>query len=73
MGTAVSQFGAGANLRGNSFRRGLRSADAEVALELVATPYADSPASPVDIDGVVPRERSEASARALNVVVALFA
>lgn len=70
MGTAVSHFGTATTSRGNGFDYGKTGAVADVALELVATPYSDSPLRLIGADEVIPRERSELVSRALNVTVA---
>ncbi|HEY9230237.1 MAG TPA: sugar transferase [Gemmatimonadaceae bacterium] len=73
MGTAVSHFGATTTSSGKVFEYGRGGAVADVALELLPTPYADTSLSLVETDQVFPAERSESLARALNVVVASLA
>jgi lipopolysaccharide/colanic/teichoic acid biosynthesis glycosyltransferase len=72
MGTAVSHFGAATRPRprGSAIEFG---GSADVALELVPTPFADSAIYSAGQDDVIPRERSEVLSRALNVSVAAVA
>lgn len=73
MGTAVSHFGTTTTSGGNGFDHGRVRKSGEVALDLVPTPFADTSLRLVASDEVFPRERSEMSARVLNVVVSAVA
>jgi lipopolysaccharide/colanic/teichoic acid biosynthesis glycosyltransferase len=73
MGTAVSHFGATTTSSGNAFDYGRGMAAADVALDLVPTPFENAQLSLVETDQVYPAERSERLARALNVMVAAVA
>jgi lipopolysaccharide/colanic/teichoic acid biosynthesis glycosyltransferase len=71
MGTAVSHFGTTKPSRGNAVEFGTATARADVALELVSTPYADTRLELVETDQVFPAERSEMVSRAVNVALAV--
>jgi lipopolysaccharide/colanic/teichoic acid biosynthesis glycosyltransferase len=71
MGTAVSHFGATTRSSGNAFDYGRGKAD--VALDLVPTPFENPQLSLVQPDQVYPAVRSERLSRALNVAVATAA
>ena len=74
MGAALVDFGVPTKTssRGSSFRYSRKTATAEIALELIATPYADAPQG-VQNEQVMPAERSELASRIVNVVLAAIA
>jgi lipopolysaccharide/colanic/teichoic acid biosynthesis glycosyltransferase len=70
MGTAVTHFGTATSSRGNALEFGRGVANAEVAFEMLPTPFPDATLTLVQSDEVLPRERSELIARVLNVAIA---
>jgi len=73
MGTAVSVFRPARKSGGSEYDLKRGNGISEVALELLPTPFADSPLTLVQTDQVLPRERSEHLSRALNIAVASVA
>jgi len=72
MGTAVTHFGAAASPRRKVLDFG-KATSADVAIELVPAPFADSHLTLVETDEVFPNERSEELSRFVNLVVAATA
>ena len=73
MGTAVSHFGTTTSSRGNGFEYARTAGVAEVAIELLPTPFADSSLQLVEAGEVFPAERSELVSRVLNVAISAIA
>ena len=75
MEAAVSHFGSAMTSRGNGYEHGRGGTIGEAAIDLRPKPYMDTPArlALVEVDQVLPRERSERISRALNVTVAVVA
>lgn len=73
MGTAVSPFGTTTASAGKPFEHTRARKSADVAIDLLPTPFADTSLRLVEADEVFPRERSEMGARVLNIVVSAVA
>lgn len=73
MGTALSDFGTATSLRVSAFEFGNAAKATDLAVEIVPTPFADSPLRLVDADEVFPAARSELVNRIANIAIASVA